>query len=39
VYFLYARRRSHLAPGNEAKLHGLGTPLPPEPIMHEGPAA
>jgi APA family basic amino acid/polyamine antiporter len=39
VYFLYARRRSHLAPGNEAKLHGYGDALPPEPLVHEGPAA
>ncbi|HSR65140.1 MAG TPA: amino acid permease, partial [Xanthomonadaceae bacterium] len=39
VYFLYARRRSHLAPGNEAKLHGIGDGLPPEPLVHQGPAA
>jgi basic amino acid/polyamine antiporter, APA family len=24
TYFLYARNRSHLAPGNEALLHGDG---------------
>ena len=28
VYFLYARRRSHMAPGNEDLLHGSG-PAPP----------
>jgi len=39
VYFLYARRRSHMAPGNEAKLHGFGDKLPPEPLLHEGPVA
>jgi APA family basic amino acid/polyamine antiporter len=39
VYFLYARRRSHMAPGNEAKLHGIVEKLPPEPLLHEGPAA
>jgi APA family basic amino acid/polyamine antiporter len=38
VYFLYARRRSHLAPGNEHKLHGLGDKLPPDPLVHEGPS-
>jgi APA family basic amino acid/polyamine antiporter len=37
VYFLFARRRSHLAPGNEAKLHGFGEKLAPEPLVHEGP--
>jgi APA family basic amino acid/polyamine antiporter len=39
VYFLFARRRSHLAPGNEALLHGTGDAPPPEPLFHEGPQA
>jgi APA family basic amino acid/polyamine antiporter len=39
VYFLYARRRSHLAPGNEALLHGYADKLPPEPLLHEGPTS
>ncbi|HVQ32452.1 MAG TPA: amino acid permease [Lysobacter sp.] len=38
VYFVYARRRSHLAPGNEQLLHGYAPPLPPDPLVHEGPA-
>jgi APA family basic amino acid/polyamine antiporter len=40
AYFLYSRRRSHLAPGNEALLHGLppGPKLEPEPLVHEGPS-
>jgi APA family basic amino acid/polyamine antiporter len=38
VYFVYARRRSHLAPGNEQLLHGYAPPLPPDPLLHEGPA-
>ena len=39
VYFLYARRRSHLAPGNEHLLHAHSNepPLEPKPILHEGP--
>ena len=42
VYFLYARRRSHLAPGNEHLLHAghdHSTKLQPEPLLHEGPDA
>lgn len=42
VYFLYARRRSHLAPGNEHRLHAghdHSVKLPPEPLVHEGPDA
>ena len=37
VYFLYARRRSHLAPGNEHLLHAHthDPALPPEPLLHE----
>ncbi|HEY0659842.1 MAG TPA: amino acid permease [Lysobacter sp.] len=35
VYFLFARRSSHLAPGN-APVHG-GPKLEPAPIFHEGP--
>ncbi|MDR7098905.1 APA family basic amino acid/polyamine antiporter [Lysobacter niabensis] len=39
VYFLYARRRSHLAPGNEHMLHGVITEkLPADPLVHEGPS-
>lgn len=38
VYYLYARRRSHLAPGNEHLLHGMGEKLPPDPLVHEGPS-
>ncbi|UHQ18508.1 amino acid permease [Lysobacter sp. KIS68-7] len=37
VYFMYARRRSHLAPGNEKLLHGYSDPLPSAPLVHEGP--
>jgi APA family basic amino acid/polyamine antiporter len=42
VYFLYARRRSHLAPGNEHLLHAghdHSVKLEPEPLVHEGPDA
>jgi basic amino acid/polyamine antiporter, APA family len=41
VYFLYARRRSHLAPGNEALLHGHAADpkLAPDPLVQEGPSA
>ena len=41
VYFLYARRRSHLAPGNEHLLHAHthDPKLEPEPLLHEGPDA
>ena len=39
VYFIYARRRSHLAPGNEKLLHGFGEPLAAEPLVQEGPNA
>ena len=39
TYYLYARKRSHLAPGNEHLLHGTGDKLPPEPSFHEGPQA
>ncbi len=41
VYFLYARRRSHLAPGNEHLLHAHthDPALPPEPLLHQGPDA
>lgn len=41
VYFLYARGRSHLAPGNEHKLHAHSgdAPLAPEPTAHEGPSS
>lgn len=35
VYFIYSRRRSHLAPGNEHLQHG--PPLEPAPVFHEGP--
>jgi len=38
VYFAYARRRSHLAPGNEHLLHGMPEKLPPDPLVHEGPS-
>ena len=38
VYFLFARRRSHLAPGNEHLLHGITEQLPPDPLVHEGPS-
>ncbi|HRA01700.1 MAG TPA: amino acid permease, partial [Thermomonas sp.] len=41
VYFAYARRRSHLAPGNEYLLHGYakGGKLEPDPLVQEGPNA
>ena len=41
VYFLYARRRSHLAPGNEHLLHAHAhdPKLENEPMLHEGPDA
>jgi len=41
IYFIYARRRSHLAPGNEALLHAhAGDPkLEPDPLVQEGPNA
>ncbi|HET6782698.1 MAG TPA: hypothetical protein VFH12_02590, partial [Pseudoxanthomonas sp.] len=39
VYFAYARRRSHLAPGNEALLHAYSDPLEPDPLVQEGPNA
>jgi APA family basic amino acid/polyamine antiporter len=38
VYFLFARRRSHLAPGNEKLLHGYSEALPADPLVHEGPS-
>ncbi|TXI47759.1 MAG: amino acid permease [Lysobacter sp.] len=39
VYFLYARRRSHLAPGNEHLLHGHSkdSKLEADPLVQEGP--
>ena len=37
MYFALRRRRSHLAPGNEQLLHGYAPPLPPDPLVHEGP--
>ena len=39
VYFLYARRRSHLAPGNEHLLHAHDhdVHLAPDPLVHQGP--
>jgi APA family basic amino acid/polyamine antiporter len=39
VYFAYARKRSHLAPGNEDLLHGRPSPSPlgADPLVHEGP--
>ena len=41
LYFLYARRRSHLAPGNEYLLHGYAKDgkLEPDPLVQEGPNA
>ena len=41
LYFVYARRRSHLAPGNEHLLHGYpkGGKLEPDPLVQEGPNA
>jgi APA family basic amino acid/polyamine antiporter len=38
IYFLFARRRSHLAPGNEHLLHGVAEKLPADPLVHEGPS-
>jgi len=38
IYFMFARRGSHLAPGNEHLLHGHGPQLPPDPLVHEGPS-
>ena len=35
VYFLYGRRSSHMAPGNDAGADG--PTLEPAPIFHEGP--
>lgn len=37
VYFLYSRSRSHMAPGNEALLHGVGEKLPEDPLVRVGP--
>ena len=37
VYFLYSRTRSHMAPGNEALLHGDGEKLPADPLVRVGP--
>ena len=41
VYFVYARRRSHLAPGNEHLLHAHthDPKLEPNPILQQGPDA
>jgi basic amino acid/polyamine antiporter, APA family len=39
VYFLFARKRSHLAPGNEHLLHGTGDKLEADPLVQEGPNA
>jgi APA family basic amino acid/polyamine antiporter len=41
VYFMYARRRSHLAPGNEHMLqgHARDAKLAPNPVLQEGPDA
>jgi APA family basic amino acid/polyamine antiporter len=41
IYFIYARRRSHLAPGNEALLHAHAADpvLEPDPLVQEGPNA
>jgi basic amino acid/polyamine antiporter, APA family len=39
VYFLYSRSRSHMAPGNEALLHGGGEKLSADPLVQEGPNA
>ena len=41
IYFLYARRRSHLAPGNEHLLHAHSNDpkLEPDPLVQEGPDA
>ncbi len=39
LYFVYARRRSHLAPGNEHLLHAYANEpkLAPDPLVQEGP--
>ncbi|MET0289168.1 MAG: amino acid permease, partial [Pseudoxanthomonas sp.] len=37
VYYLYARRGSHLAAGNEHKLHGKSDKLEADPLVREGP--
>lgn len=39
LYFVYARRRSHLAPGNEHLLHAHAhdPKLEPDPLVQEGP--
>lgn len=37
IYFIYARKRSHMAPGNEALLHGDGEKLPADPLVRVGP--
>jgi APA family basic amino acid/polyamine antiporter len=37
VYFVYARRRSHLAPGNEELLRASSEPLAADPLVQEGP--
>ncbi|MFZ5638639.1 MAG: amino acid permease [Pseudomonadota bacterium] len=37
VYYLFARKRSHLAPGNEALLHAGGEKLQADPLVQEGP--
>jgi APA family basic amino acid/polyamine antiporter len=37
VYYLYARRRSHLAPGNEHLLHSSAEPLEADPLIQQGP--
>jgi len=41
IYFAYARRRSHLAPGNQHLLHAHrnDTVLEPNPVVQEGPDA
>ena len=39
TYFIYARNRSHLAPGNEALLHGDGEKLTADPLVQQGPNA
>jgi APA family basic amino acid/polyamine antiporter len=41
IYFAYARRKSHLAPGNEHLLHAHShdPQLAPNPVLQEGPDA
>ena len=42
IYFLYARRRSHLAPGNEYLLHAghdHSVKLEADPLVRQGPDA